>query len=176
MSCPSGRVGGRGVGTRHGGEENGRWTANRRNRPWTTGERTYRILHSNSLYVPFPFSSLGSVFHPSPRSERNGTEHERSEASGMTWENGRSKVDRQRHRDDRREWAKNEPRVERWEYEVHLSLYHRSSCLILYVHSLVPSHHIIFLYFFNFRIIWVLEAAVRSKKEIISYKILIINF
>lgn len=34
--------------------------------------------------VPFPFSSLGSVFHPSPRSERNGTEHERSEASGMT--------------------------------------------------------------------------------------------
>jgi len=25
----------------------------------------------------------------------------------------------------------------------YLSLYHRSSCLILYVHSLVPSHHII---------------------------------
>ena len=24
VSCPSGRVGGRGVGTRHGGEENGR--------------------------------------------------------------------------------------------------------------------------------------------------------
>ena len=45
-----------------GGEENGRWTANRRNRPWTTGERTYRILHSNSLYVPFHINSLSFLF------------------------------------------------------------------------------------------------------------------
>jgi hypothetical protein len=48
--------------------------------------------------VPFPFSSLGSVFHPSPRSERNGTEHERSEASGTEWEGAewRRKVDSER--------------------------------------------------------------------------------
>ena len=87
-----------------------------------------RVSCPTSLTVPLTVSSHSTPFgHSLPRDEvRSG-----------------SKVDRQRHRDDRREWAKNEPRVERWEYEVHLSLYHRSSCLILYVHSLVPSHHII---------------------------------
>ena len=35
-------------------EEEWRQGERQRNRPWTTGERTYRILHSNSLYVPFP--------------------------------------------------------------------------------------------------------------------------